>query len=598
MDLNERIEAGQNNEVALSFRAAAEMIDKVETGEMPVAWISGPGGCGKTHAALGAIKSFTNRGLPPIYCNPANYRDVVKALKEAKVPQTEKTKGQRLVVMEEADVIFRSDKCLNLLKIATDRTGTGTYDGVDVRLPMVVTTNAPLDEIAATDKVRGEHLRALFNRVPPVTISYDRRANYDYTLSLALTTDLLRRTPSKQQISRETVARSLEWFTAEYNRIELLTARTLVNVAEYFTIFTPETAQAMLGRLFLPNKDRWSLPSPPTSDWTMLVNESIDRKRALRNGLTWNAKPKTTVTLGAEADKSEMPDISVPTAAPYWVDFAEIEPLYKWANKIGWTGHTLNCIVGCSKVSRACKHCYAAAVVARGMHEMHTGLARWDRGKALWSGEVRYDPTILRERPKKWGAKPSLVFFTSLSDPFHEELSVEIIQEMLDGCAAYPQHIFQWLTKRPERAAAMAATLRWPENIWIGATIEEDKEACRADELRKIPVKTKFISAEPLAVDAIPSLDLTDIAWLIVGGESGTGAEPMHIDWARSLRDRAQKAGTAFFFKQWGVHGPDGMKHDRKADGNDVLLDGRIWHQFPRVALDHGLKFRTSGSKG
>lgn len=92
------------------------------------------------------------------------------------------------------------------------------------------------------------------------------------------------------------------------------------------------------------------------------------------------------------------------------------------------------------------------------------------------------------------------------------------------SCAAFPQHIFQWLTKRPERAAALADTLRWPENIWIGATIEEDKEVWRADELRKIPVATKFISAEPLAVDAMPSLDLTDISWLIVGGESGSGA--------------------------------------------------------------------------
>lgn len=597
MNLIARIAAGENSPVALSFRAAAEMIDKVESGEMPVAWISGPGGCGKTHGAQKAIRNFRARGLEPVYCNPGNYRDVVSAVKDAKVYHGSKMVGHRLIVMDEADVIFRSDKCLNLLKIATDRAGTGIYDGIDVRVPMVVTTNAPLDEIAATDKVRGEHLRALFNRVPPVTISYDRRANYDYAVSLALTTDLLRFTPAKQQISRETVARTLEWFTAEFNRIELLTARTLANIAEYYTSFSPDTARTMLDRLLLPGGGNRNLPSPPTSNWTAIVDEAVDRKRALRNGLTWKPNiangimvpPALVAPIPLEPEK--------PTTTPYWADFAEIEPLYKWANKIGWTGHTLNCIVGCSKVSRACKHCYATMVVARGMHEMHIGLAHWDRGKARWSGEVRYDPTILRERPKKWGAKPSLVFFTSLSDPFHDKLSVEIIQEMLDGCAAFPQHIFQWLTKRPERAAALADTLRWPENIWIGATIEEDKEVWRADELRKIPVATKFISAEPLAVDAMPSLDLTDISWLIVGGESGSGAEPMHIDWARSLRDRAADARTAFFFKQWGAYGPDGQKHDRKAGDNDRMLDGRIWHQFPRAALDHGLKFQRFGMK-
>lgn len=598
MNLIERITAGENSPVALSFRAATEMIDKVESGEMPVAWISGPGGCGKTHGAQRAIRNFRARGLEPVFCNPANYRDVVSAVKDAKVYHGSKMVGHRLIVMDEADVIFRSDKCLNLLKIATDRAGTGIYDGIDVRVPMVVTTNAPLDEIAATDKVRGEHLRALFNRVPPVTISYDRRANYDYAVSLALTTDLLRFTPAKQQISRETVVRTLEWFTSEFNRIELLTARTLVNIAEYHTSFSPDTARTMLDRLLLPNGNHRRLPAPPTSNWTAVVDEAVDRKRALRNGLAWESRLNTATSFRRVPAASILPTVHNTPAPLNSVDFSEIEPLFKWANKIGWTGHTLNCIAGCSKVSRACKHCYATALIARGMHNLHKGLAYWDRGKALWTGEVRYDRRVLTERPKTWGKKPSLVFFTSLSDPFHETLPVEIIQEMLDGCAAFPQHIFQWLTKRPERAAALADTLRWPENIWIGATIEEDKEVWRADELRKIPVATKFISAEPLAVDSMPSLDLTDISWLIVGGESGNGAEPMHIDWARSLRDRAVGAGTAFFFKQWGAHGPDGKKHERKAGDNDVLLDGRIWHQFPRVALDHGLKFRVDRGNG
>ncbi|WP_397587098.1 DUF5131 family protein, partial [Sphingobium fuliginis] len=594
MNLNERIEAGRTNEVAKSFQAASEMIEKLETGEMPIAWLSGPGGCGKTHAARGAIKAFEQRGLAPIYCNPSNYKDVLDAIGSAKVYKGKTLIGKRLIVMEEADVIFRSDKCLNLLKIVTDRAGTGHYDGVDVRVPIMVTTNAPLADLAATDKARGEHLRALFNRVPPMTISYDRQANYDYAVSLALTTDLLRFTPGKQQISRATVALTLEKFTAEFNRIELLTARTLSNIAEYYTSFTPETAQTMVERLLLPNGFRHRLPSPPVSDWAALVDEAVERKRAIRTGVDWepSLSPKKTAPATPKA-QSIIAASAKSTCAdePYWVDLDEIKPLFQWGNKIGWTGKTLNCIVGCSKVSRACKNCYATAIVARGLHPMHEGVARWDRGKALWSGEVRYDRNILKDRPRNWGNKASLVFFTSLSDPFHERLSVDTIQEMLDGCAAYPQHIFQWLTKRPERAAALADSLRWPPNIWIGATIEEDKETWRADELRKIPVATKFISAEPLTVDAMPSLDLTDISWLIVGGESGNNVDPMDIDWARSLRDRAVKAGTAFFFKQWGKYGPDGKRHDRKHGLNDVLLDGRVWHQFPRAALHHGVEF-------
>ncbi|WP_159983715.1 MULTISPECIES: ATP-binding protein, partial [unclassified Novosphingobium] len=257
-------------------------IDKVEKGEMPIAWLSGPGGCGKTHAARGAIKAFEKRGLSPIFCNPSSYRDVLSTLKSAKVFSGNKLVGKRLVVMEEADVIFRSDKCLNLLKIATDRAGLGQYDGVDVRVPMMVTTNAPLDELAATDKRRGEHLRALFNRVPPMTISYDRRANYDYAVSLALTTDLLRFTPAKQQISRATVARALEKFTSEFNRFEILTARTLSNIAEYYTTFSPQTAETMIERLFLPSGEVRQLPPPPQSDWIAVIDEAVQRRRAIR----------------------------------------------------------------------------------------------------------------------------------------------------------------------------------------------------------------------------------------------------------------------------------------------------------------------------
>lgn len=301
--------------------------------------------------------------------------------------------------------------------------------------------------------------------------------------------------------------------------------------------------------------------------------------------------PATAVTISPEASRTVATTVSATIAdEPYWADLDELADLFHWrGSDISWTGETLNALIGCSKVSRACKHCYATSFVRRGLHERHRGLAENRGGKDVWTGEVRFFPEVL-EKPKGW-KKPRLIFQTSLSDPFHEKLSLEVIQRNLDAMAETPQHIFQCLTKRPERAAKLAHQLRWPDNMWVGATIEESKEAWRADALRDIPVATKFVSAEPLAVDDVAALDLTDISWLIVGGESGHGAEPMHPDWARSLRDRALDARVPFFFKQWGKFGPDVRKHNRKEGDNDTLLDGQKWHQFPRVALHHGQRW-------
>jgi protein gp37 len=137
--------------------------------------------------------------------------------------------------------------------------------------------------------------------------------------------------------------------------------------------------------------------------------------------------------------------------------------------------------------------------------------------------------------------------------------------------ASCPQHQFQVLTKRHERLADLAPRLPWPDNVWIGVTIENDRWALRADALREIPAAVRFISAEPL-LGPLPSLDLTDIDWLIAGGESGNGARPPSAEWFRDLRDRCASEGVAVFFKQWGGRTP-------KSGGR--LLDGRTWDQWP-----------------
>lgn len=250
---------------------------------------------------------------------------------------------------------------------------------------------------------------------------------------------------------------------------------------------------------------------------------------------------------------------------------------------IAWASATINPSVGCTKVSRACKNCYAIRTTNRGMHDNHKGVAEVRGGKYLWTGKVNLDPAMMTKYARV--KAPMFIFGPSLSDTFHEQIPDQHVLDFLEACRNQPQHIFLWLTKRPERAAKISKAVEWPDNVWLGATIEEDKEVYRANALRDARVKTRFISAEPLAVDEMPNLDLSGIDWLIAGGESGPGAEPMKIDWLRSLRDRCVGAGVAFFFKQWGAFGPDGAK--RKKGDSNTMLDGREWMEFPAEALAH-----------
>lgn len=231
-------------------------------------------------------------------------------------------------------------------------------------------------------------------------------------------------------------------------------------------------------------------------------------------------------------------------------------------------------MTGCTKISAGCDHCYAYTVAhtktreayLRGIPVRDTPVNRVDPfAPRFWEGRL--------EQPLNW-REPRLIFVNSMSDVFHAQFPLEMIQRVFGVMALAAWHQFQVLTKRPERALRLAAQLNWPENVWIGTSIEDMRVARRADYLREIPAAVRFISAEPL-LGPLDILDLTGIHWVIGGGESGAGHRTCQPEWARGLRDLCQREGVAFFWKQWGGHTP-------KAGGR--ALDGREWNEYP-VAL-------------
>jgi len=230
---------------------------------------------------------------------------------------------------------------------------------------------------------------------------------------------------------------------------------------------------------------------------------------------------------------------------------------------IEWTESTWNPVTGCSKISTGCKHCYAERM-ARRLQAM--GQANYVDGF-----EVRCHEETL-EVPLRW-RKPQMVFVNSMSDLFHEEVPFEFIRRVFDVMARADQHRFQVLTKRAERLEELALRLSWPPNVWMGVSVETDRFTRRIDHLRNTGAAVKFLSLEPL-LGAIPEIDLADIDWVIVGGESGPGARPMQEEWVADIRDQCRKAAVPFFFKQWG-----GV-HKKKAGR---VLQGRTWSQMPQI---------------
>ncbi|MBI3407913.1 MAG: phage Gp37/Gp68 family protein [Planctomycetes bacterium] len=231
------------------------------------------------------------------------------------------------------------------------------------------------------------------------------------------------------------------------------------------------------------------------------------------------------------------------------------------SSAIEWTEATWNPLTGCDKISPGCKNCYAErmAVRLRGM-----GNEKYRNGFEL----TMHDDVL--EAPLAW-KKPQRIFVNSMSDMFHEEVPPSFILSAFDVMRRAHWHQFQILTKRAERLLDLDPMLDWPANVWMGVSVESEKFRPRIDLLRHTRASVKFLSLEPL-LGPLPALDLRDIDWVIVGGESGPRARAMQVEWVTDLRDQCLRADVAFFFKQWG-----GTRKNRTGR----TLEGRTWDGYP-----------------
>lgn len=239
------------------------------------------------------------------------------------------------------------------------------------------------------------------------------------------------------------------------------------------------------------------------------------------------------------------------------------------SSNIEWTEQTWNPTTGCTKVSAGCKHCYAE-VMAHRLQAM--GASGYQNNFELTLQPSRINQPLLRK-------KPTIYFVNSMSDLFHEGVPDSYLDMVFDVIERTPQHTYQILTKRAERLPQYFATRPCPQNVWLGVSVEDKKHGLtRIDYLRQVNAHIRFLSVEPLLED-VGKLNLIDIHWVIVGGESGHRARPMKPEWAESIRDQCEDAGVAFFFKQWGGWGADGVKRAKSLNGRK--LNGKVWDNYP-----------------
>jgi protein gp37 len=236
------------------------------------------------------------------------------------------------------------------------------------------------------------------------------------------------------------------------------------------------------------------------------------------------------------------------------------------ANKsnIEWTEMTWNPVTGCTKVSQGCKHCYAERMAKR-LTAM--GAERYRNGFS-----VTLHPDLV-DIPRGWRL-PRVVFVNSMSDLFHDDIPLAYIQRVFATMRDCPRHTFQVLTKRSERLAELAPHLPWPENVWMGVSVEDARVLHRVADLQSVQAKVRFLSLEPL-IGPLESLPLDGIHWVIVGGESGPQARPMRKEWVKDILRQCRAAKVPFFFKQWG-----GTRKD--LTGRE--LNGRTYSEMPVVA--------------
>ncbi|MDY0294736.1 MAG: phage Gp37/Gp68 family protein [Acholeplasmataceae bacterium] len=230
---------------------------------------------------------------------------------------------------------------------------------------------------------------------------------------------------------------------------------------------------------------------------------------------------------------------------------------------IEWTENTWNPITGCTQVSDGCKNCYAKRMAKR-LEAM--GNPRYVNGFKLTIHEDLFIQPLLKK-------KSQVIFVCSMSDLFHEDVSLDIIDQLFDIMEMSTQHIFQVLTKRSHRLLEYSQRRHIPDNVWVGVSLESEKVIHRLHDLNSTIAKTKFLSCEPLLSD-IETCDFKDIDWVVVGGESGPYAREIKEEWVINIRDNCQRQGVKFFFKQWG--GVNKKKNGR-------LLEGKIYDDMPEV---------------
>src|SRR5947207_2362667 len=228
---------------------------------------------------------------------------------------------------------------------------------------------------------------------------------------------------------------------------------------------------------------------------------------------------------------------------------------------IEWTEATWNPVTGCTKISAGCKNCYAERLALR-LQAM--GNRRYKRGFRI----TLHDDVV--DLPRKWKT-PRRIFVNSMSDLFHPDVPLWFIRRVFKTMVECPQHSFQILTKRSDRLEKLSAKLPWPQNVWMGVSVEDSRVFHRIDDLRNVPAAVRFLSCEPL-IGSLANINLRGIHWEIVGGESGPHSRSMNIQWVREIFRACRKQKVPFFFKQWG-----GVRKDLTGR----LLGGRTYDEMP-----------------
>ena len=294
---------------------------------------------------------------------------------------------------------------------------------------------------------------------------------------------------------------------------------------------------------------------------------------------------------------------------------------------IEWTDATWNVIYGCSRVSPGCENCYAESFTHRfaSKGQKFEGLTVLKKQGPSWTGKIMLSPERL-DQPLRW-TRPRMIFVNSLSDVFHKDVPFEYVAAMFGVMGLAQEHQFQILTKRSKRMREFfdwlivqalnvdssvfqicleflqkysddnklginipkelfneEVAISWPlNNVWMGVSVEDQQRADeRLPDLKKVPAAIRFLSMEPL-LGAVDDLDLTDIHWVILGGESGPGSRPMDPDWVRGVRDQCIEEGVPFFMKQWGQYDENGIKARSKKDTGCAIdgVDHKEWPASP-----------------